>query len=167
MIKFKNADKAFNYYKKQIPQWGVDFDDTKALFNVGFEIQNPIDNLITDEKRDWKKEYAEAEWQWYLSGDNNIKKLGEIYGKVPEIWKRMANQWGYVNSNYGWQWQRIDNGIKIGPIPLWGEDYGNWTVEITMNGKTSTDPNKYKKESIMHKVYEYCDYYYNKYKKDD
>ena len=35
-----------------------------------------------------------------------------------------------------------------------------------MNGKRNTDPNKYKKESIMHKVYEYCDYYYNKYKKD-
>ena len=46
------------------------------------------------------------------------------------------------------------------------KDYGNWTVEITMNGKRNTDPNKYKKESIMHKVYEYCDYYYNKYKKD-
>ena len=112
MIKFKNADEAFTYYKKQIPQWGVDFDDTKALFNIGFEIQKPMDNLITDEKRDWKHEYAEAEWQWYLSGDNNIEKLGDIYGKVPEIWKRMANQWGYVNSNYGWQWQRVDNGIS-------------------------------------------------------
>ena len=65
--------------------------------------------------------------------------------------------------SYNWC---FSNGIKIGPIPLWGSDYGNWTVEITMNGKTSTDPNKYKKESIMHKVYEYCDYYYNKYKKD-
>ena len=60
----------------------------------------------------------------------------------------------------------LDNRIIIGPIPLWGDDYGNWTVEITMNGKTNTDPSRYKKESIMHKVYEYCDYYYNKYKKD-
>ena len=60
----------------------------------------------------------------------------------------------------------LSNRIVIGPIPLWGDDYGNWTVQITMNGKTNTDPNKYKKESIMHKVYEYCDYYYNKYKKD-
>ena len=28
---------------------------------------------------------------------------------------------------------------------MWGEDYGKWTVEITMNGKTNTDPNKYMK----------------------
>ena len=50
--------------------------------------------------------YIEAEWQWYLSGDNNIEKLGEIYGKVPAIWKRMADDDGHVNSNYGWQWKR-------------------------------------------------------------
>ena len=113
MIKFKNADKAFNYYKKNICMYGVDFDDTKALFNVGFEIQNPMDNLITDERRDWKQEYAEAEWQWYLDGFPNIKVLGEIYGKVPEIWKRMANEEGYVNSNYGYQWQRNDQIDKV------------------------------------------------------
>ena len=59
----------------------------------------------------------------------------------------------------------FNNGIKIGPIPLWDKDYGNWTVEITMNGKKSTDPKLYLKENIMHKVYEYCDYYYNKYGK--
>ena len=51
---------------------------------------------------------AEAEWQWYLSGDRSIKKLGEIYGKVPPIWCRMADPDGNVNSNYGWQWQRND-----------------------------------------------------------
>ena len=61
----------------------------------------------------------------------------------------------------------VSNGIIIAPIPLWKEEYGSWTQEITMNGKKNTDPNKYEKESIMHKVYEYCDYYYNKYKKDE
>ena len=65
-----------------------------------------MDNLIEDQDRNWKWDYAEAEWQWYLSGDNNISKLGELYGKVPEIWKRMADKEGFVNSNYGWQWKR-------------------------------------------------------------
>ena len=60
----------------------------------------------------------------------------------------------------------FNNKITIGPVPLWGHDYGKWTVEIQMNGKRNTDPAKYDRESIMHKVYEYCDYYYNKYKKD-
>ena len=104
--KFKNADEAFKYYKKYIINNGVTFDDTEALFNVGFYIENPTSNLIKDKDRNWKWEYAEAEWQWYLSGDNNIEKLGELYGKVPEIWKRMADKEGFVNSNYGWQWKR-------------------------------------------------------------
>ena len=108
MIKFENANQAFKHYKRLIKDYGVEFDDTQALFNVGFYINNPMDNLIKDEDRNWKWDYAEAEWQWYLSGDNNIKKLGELYGKVPEIWKRMADKEGFVNSNYGWQWERGD-----------------------------------------------------------
>jgi thymidylate synthase len=103
---FNNANSAFDHYKNQILLYGVDFDNTKALFNVGFTIENPMDNHIDCKQRDWKQSYAEAEWQWYLSGDRNIKKLGELYGKVPEIWKRMADNAGNVNSNYGWQWKR-------------------------------------------------------------
>ena len=104
--RFRDANEVFKYYKWQIQEYGVDFDDTRALFNIGFEIKNPMSNLIEDQDRNWKWDYAEAEWQWYLSGDNNIKKLGELYGKVPEIWKRMADKEGFVNSNYGWQWKR-------------------------------------------------------------
>ena len=103
---FNNANSAFEHYKNQILEHGIEFDNTKALFNVGFTIENPMDNHISYEQRNWKHEYAEAEWKWYLSGDNNINKLGEIYGKVPEIWKQMADMKGNVNSNYGWQWQR-------------------------------------------------------------
>ena len=106
--RFKNANEAFKHYKWKIPEFGVDFDDTKALFNIGFYLERPMSNLIKDQDRNWKWDYAEAEWQWYLSGDRNIKKLGELYGKVPEIWKRMADGKGNVNSNYGWQWKRKD-----------------------------------------------------------
>ena len=114
--RFKNANEAFKHYKKHIIYDGVQFDNTSALFNVGFYIDKPMYNLIEDEDRNWKLDYAEAEWQWYLSGDRNIKKLGELYGKVPEIWKRMADRDGNVNSNYGWQWQRdnqLDNVIAM------------------------------------------------------
>jgi thymidylate synthase len=103
---FRNANTAYEYLHDQILQHGVDFGDTKALFNVGFYMTDPMDNRIINRERNWKEDYAEAEWQWYLSGDNNIEKLGEIYGKVPAIWKRMADDHGYVNSNYGHQWQR-------------------------------------------------------------
>ena len=113
---FNNADSAFDYYKSQILNKGVDFDNTKALFNVGFTIENPMDNHISCEQHNWKHDYAEAEWQWYLTGDPHIQRLGKIYGKIPEIWKRMANEWGSVNSNYGWQWERnnqLDKVIKL------------------------------------------------------
>ena len=105
---FKKANDAYEYYHDKIIREGVDFADTKALFNVGFYIEKPMDNFILNGERGWNPVYAEAEWQWYLSGDRNTAKLGELYGKVPEIWKRMADGQGNVNSNYGWQWKRND-----------------------------------------------------------
>ena len=105
---FRNANEAYEYLHDRIIQDGVDFANTKALFNVGFYITDSQDNKIINKERNWKQDYAEAEWQWYLSEDRNINKLGEIYGKTPEIWKRMADSDGNVNSNYGWQWGRND-----------------------------------------------------------
>ena len=104
--KFKTASYAFNYFFPKITFDGVEFDNTRALFNIGFYIKNPMDNHILAKHRKWSHEYAEAEWQWYLSGDPNIIKLGQIYGKIPPIWERMADSKGNVNSNYGYQWER-------------------------------------------------------------
>ena len=103
---FRNANEAYEYIHDRILQDGVAFGDTKALFNVGFYITDPKDRKIINKERNWKEDYAEAEWQWYLTGNPNIKTLGDIYGKIPEIWKRMANDAGNVNSNYGYQWER-------------------------------------------------------------
>jgi len=118
MLKFETASDAFHDLYWRIVRDGVDFAGTKALFNVGFELEVPNANAILNDtiKRNWSYEYAEAEWQWYLSGDRNINRLGKLYGKVPAIWKRMADVNGNVNSNYGWQWQRnqqLDNVIKL------------------------------------------------------
>ena len=82
--KFRDADEAFHYWYQCIEHYGQDFAGTKALFNVGFEIENPTNN-----------------------------KLGELYGKVPAIWQRMADVRGHVNSNYGWQWERLDQLDKV------------------------------------------------------
>ena len=105
---FWSANEAFEYFYKTISREGRDFADTKALFNIGFTILEPRARRITSKMRNWKEDYAEAEWKWYLSEDRNISKLGDIYGKVPEIWKRMADSNGNVISNYGWQWGRND-----------------------------------------------------------
>ena len=110
---FWNANEAFEYFYKTISKHGTNFADTRALFNIGFTITKPEVRLIIDKKRKWNLDYAEAEWQWYLSGDRNISKLGELYGTVPMIWQRMADNQGNVNSNYGWQWKRND---QIGEV---------------------------------------------------
>ena len=105
---FWNANNAFEYFYKTISKHGIRFADTRAMFNVGFTILKPEVRASVDSKRKWNHEYAEAEWQWYLSGDKSIFKLGDIYGKIPPIWSRMADPQGNVNSNYGYQWQRND-----------------------------------------------------------
>ena len=105
-LTFKNASEAFDFYYGTIPYEGINFAGTKAMFNQGFTIEKPWERMIENEARQFNMEYAEAEWQWYLSGNPNVDKLGEIYGKVPQIWERMADADGEVNSNYGWQWER-------------------------------------------------------------
>ena len=136
---FRNANEAYEYMHDQILQHGVDFADTKALFNVGFYITDPMDNKIINKERKWKEEYALAEWQWYLSGDPSTEKLGEIYGKVPEIWKRMEDNSGNVNSNYGWQWQRYGQLDKvIGQL-----DFNNETRQAAISIYDGKEINKY------------------------
>ncbi len=103
---FKNADEAFKYYYNLIHADGIDFGDTRTLFNVGFTLRKPQETWITSTFRQWNEKYAEAEWEWYLSGSPSTNTLGEIYGKVPQIWRRMENENGEVNSNYGHQWER-------------------------------------------------------------
>ena len=114
--KFYNADEAYEALLDEVIINGIEFNGTQAIFNCGFYIINPEDNHIKNKERNWSLEYAEAEWQWYLSGDPSINKLGELYGKIPPIWQRMADENNEVNSNYGYQWKRhnqLENVINI------------------------------------------------------
>ena len=105
---FETANEAYEYMHNEIITNGIDFANTKALFNIGFTIENPTNKVITNKERNWNEEYAAAEWAWYLSGDPRVTTLGELYGKIPAIWKNMADKNGEVNSNYGYQWRRND-----------------------------------------------------------
>ena len=104
--RYKTADEAFRHLYDDINNDGIDFSNTKTLFNVGFLIEEPWNNKIKTKFRKWSVKYAEAEWLWYLTGDPKVEKLGEIYGIVPKIWNKMADENGEVNSNYGAQWER-------------------------------------------------------------
>ena len=111
--KFKNANEAYVYFLDKLRRYGEPFGDTRALFNVGFTLENPMQFAIHDRERNWSEEYARAEFDWYLSGDPNVDKLGEIYGKVPVIWTKMVDNKNEVRSNYGWQWQRNNQLDKV------------------------------------------------------
>jgi len=140
---FRNANEAYEYLHNKILLEGVPFGDTKALFNIGFYITDPMDNKIINREREWKLEYAEAEWQWYLSGDPNVEKLGEIYGKVPPIWQSMADNSGNVNSNYGWQWKRYGQLDKV----IGRLDFDNETRQAAISIYDGKEINKYSKDT--------------------
>ena len=57
-----------------------------------------------------------------------------------------------------------DNDIEIGPQYHYKNGISEWRVQIKIGNKINVDPNIYDKKDIMDKIYEYCDYYYNKYK---
>ena len=110
MITFQNATEAFEYYYDEILNNGyVTNNGTRALYNVCFTITNPTDRIITTPWRKFKPDYAEMEWQWYLSGWPYVTEIK----KYAKIWDKMHGGDDRVNSNYGYQWQRNDQLKKV------------------------------------------------------
>lgn len=116
-MKFNNSQEAFENLYDIISNTGIKYSGTKCLHNIGFEILNPLDNMINTNYRNWKPNYAELEWQWYLSEDPNAEEIA----KVAKIWNKCMDGNGYVNSNYGWQWSRgkqldyVTQELKLNP----------------------------------------------------
>lgn len=108
-MNFNNAQEAFEFYFDKIINEGKERCNTKALFNVGFNIKNPLDNHIKTSWRNWKLDYAKKEWEWYLSGNKNANEIA----KIAKIWYNMMDDKGEVNSNYGYQWMRNNQLNKI------------------------------------------------------
>lgn len=102
-VSFNNATEAFEYWYDQIMKNGLDTaNGTKALYNICFVIRNPKDRVITTPWRKFKHDYAEYEWQWYLSGWPYVTEIK----KRAKIWDNMHGGDDRVNSNYGYQWKR-------------------------------------------------------------
>lgn len=99
---FENAQAFFEDMYKTIMLVGKEVGDTKCIYNFGSYIRNPLDNIIYTPWRKFNKDYAEYEWQWYLSGNRNAEKIA----KRAKIWSHIMDENGEFNSNYGWQWER-------------------------------------------------------------
>jgi len=52
-------------------------------------------------------DYVARELEWYKSQSLSVH---DIPGGAPEIWKQVADQHGYINSNYGWCIYSQENG---------------------------------------------------------
>ena len=50
--------------------------------------------------------------------------------------------------------------IKVSMIPDWKNNVSDWLIDISINNKIHTDPNKYNDDQINDKVLEYYKYYY-------
>ena len=70
---------------------------TLELSNITLILNNPNNNLITLKSRKLSNKYLRAEMNWYSSGDRHIKHIKDH----ASMWKRIANDQGFVNSNYG------------------------------------------------------------------
>tara|TARA_R110002051_G_C8707751_1_gene495234 strand:- start:18 stop:683 length:666 start_codon:yes stop_codon:yes gene_type:complete len=103
MWQFNTVTDAFEFYYDKIDsQPHCKETGTKALYNQMFTIMDVSNKIITTPYRKFNLDYAELEWKWYLSENRSAKDIA----KVACIWYNHMDERGYVNSNYGWQWNR-------------------------------------------------------------
>ena len=50
--------------------------------------------------------------------------------------------------------------IKVSMIPDWKNNVSNWLIDISINNKIHTDPNKYNDDQVNDKILEYYKHYY-------
>ena len=58
----------------------------------------------------------------------------------------------------------MNKGISVSISPDWKDDMSRWQIDIHINSKTHTDPNRYSDDDVYNKFMDYYNYYYNKYK---
>ena len=90
-------------------------------------------------------------------GINDKKRKKKVLGRAPEAIP-------YTDDNMKHVAWCMNNSIVVGFSPVWDSE-DDWTIDIKINNKSSTDPNTYNGEEVMAKVYEYYKYYYDKYEK--
>lgn len=100
---YGNAQEAFESLYARIINFGYNSNvGTRAIYNIGFLLRNPLRRIIDTQWRKWNPKYAEREWQWYLSQNRSVEEIK----KHAPIWDKMHGGDNIVNSNYGWQWGR-------------------------------------------------------------
>jgi thymidylate synthase len=136
MWQFQTVTEAFEYYYKKLDSQ-PSANGTKALYNQIFTILDTNQKIVTTPKRGFKLDYAEKEWEWYLSKNRDATEIA----KVAKIWYNHMDERGYVNSNYGWQWSR-NNQLEYAIKELKRDKYSRRAVISIYDGKEHTGYSK-------------------------
>lgn len=139
-MRFNNAQLAFEYFYDFILKSGSKLKNTKFIENVGFYIDDPLDNLINTSWRKWSKKYAEVEWDWYLYGNLDPTPVASI----AKIWESCKDENGLVRSNYGFQWRRGNQLSEV--IDILKKDKNTRRASISLYDGKEIDT--YKKDTI-------------------
>lgn len=98
------------------------------------------------------KKYIQAEIDWYKSQSLNVNDLGELYGKVPIIWKESAaNTRGEINSNYGYLAYSWNNDSQFDHVirELKDNPYSRRAVMIYTNPAMHRDHRRHGKNDFV------------------
>lgn len=87
------------YTKLFYEDFVIDKSNVKMVELLGITMKlNPDQPLLNFGKKKSNEAYIEKELKWYLSQDLNVyPQMKDI-----EIWTKVADKDGYINSNYGW-----------------------------------------------------------------
>lgn len=143
---FVNANQAYEVLAHLIEEDGVQVSNTKAIFNVSFDLVNPMSNLITNPKRKWSNEYADIEYAWYKTGNRRPNMVEER----AKLWSTMKDDQGYVNSNYGAWWLR--NGQLDFAMSLLKEDKSSRRSVVVHFDPDEATSGQYRKDTPCNMV---------------
>ncbi len=98
---YKNLNEAFVEELAKLKMQGmvVNSRGSKQLERtfVNFSIKDPTQLDVLPKARKFNKNYAIAEWLWYLSADQKVSNIS----KLASIWSDIQDQFGEAESNYG------------------------------------------------------------------
>jgi len=95
-----------NYFKDALAleEFVIDKTGVKTIELINASFIADEESIFGEPNHD----YIRREIDWYLSKSLNVN---DIPGKVPEIWKQVADNKGNINSNYGWCIFSPENGF--------------------------------------------------------
>ena len=108
MVKYNTIEDIRNHFRNALKSHDFVVDKTGVK-----TIELVAAQFIADEPAIFgtvNYDYVDREIQWYKSQSLNVN---DIPGGAPKVWKDVANDYGEINSNYGWCIYSGENGNQF------------------------------------------------------